>query len=126
MGYPKQCPGCGRFGTPKLEGYCKICYPNRHFMDRDDFKEQLFRFQQISSNVVIGALAEVGETTADNVKPKDRSVVLNICQRRLPQSRRKHIESDDSTMGSDDYLIRKHGEYLGGYDVEKGVPEIER
>ena len=121
MGHPKKCPGCGRFGAAKLEGYCKDCYPNRHNMDKDIFLEQLFRFQEISVNVVKGALLEVGARTVDEVKAPHRRTVLNICQRRLPQTRNRHLVQNASFIGEDDYFgIRKTNEADGGYRVERG------
>jgi hypothetical protein len=97
-------------------------------MDRDVFLEQLFRFQKESVKVVMGALAEVGAKSADEVKAKDRRTVLNICERRLPKTRKRHIVQGETFVGEDEFWgFRKHGdEVLDKYKVEKGGYGIER
>ena len=128
MGNPDRCPGCNRFGTHELGGYCKTCYPKRQNLARDEFLDRLFKFQQQSPKIVIGALREVGAESADKVKVEDRSVVLNICRRRLPRTRQRHIVQGNTFVGEDDYFgFRKHGESeVENYGVIKGGYEIER
>lgn len=126
MGHPKQCPICNRFGSPSLDGYCKICYPNRHNMEKQEFLERVFKFQELSVSVVKGALLEVGVNTVDEVKAEDRRTVVNICQRRLPQARNRYLVQNDTIVGEGDYFgIRKTGEADGDYRVEKGEHGLE-
>jgi hypothetical protein len=128
MGNPDRCPECNRFGTAELEGYCKDCYPNIKFLRKDVFMDRLFAFQEHSQNVVTGALKEVGAESADKVKPEDRSVVLNICRRRLPTTRQRHLVQKETFVSEGDYFgFRKHGESeVDDYRVVKGGYEVER
>jgi len=95
-------------------------------MDRDVFMDCLFKFQQKSEKTVLGALLEVGAKTADKVKAEDRRTVLNICERRLPRSGRRHLVQGDTVLGEDDFKFRKHDESLvDDYGVEGGGYGIE-
>lgn len=123
-----RCPECNQFGSKRLEGYCKDHYPNRHYPNPDTFKRCLFEFHQQSPKIVVSALAEVGADNADAVKPEHRTVVLNFCRRRLPRTRKRHIESEESFIGESEFWgYRRHGEFdTDGYKMEKGDYGIER
>jgi hypothetical protein len=97
-------------------------------MDRDYFLETLFGFQQESPNVVKSALAEVGAKTAESVSASDRRIVLNICERRLPRTRKRHLVQGESFIGEAEFWgYRRKDEFDDpAYKVEKGGYEIER
>ena len=123
-----RCPECNQFGSKKLEGYCKDHYPERHFPNPEAFKEALFRYHQDSPRIVVSALAEVGASDADSVRAKDRNTVLNFCRRRLPRTRKRHLEGEESFIGESEYWgYRKHGEFnTDNYKMEKGDYGIEQ
>ena len=35
MGFRPKCPICGRFGSSRLDDFCKTCYPKRYDEDED-------------------------------------------------------------------------------------------
>jgi len=128
MGNTNRCPHCNRFGSAELNGYCKTCYSERNITDSRAFLVKLDAFHQQSPKVVVGALKEVGAKVADEVRPEDRDVVLNICRRRLPRTRQRHVVQDDTFVGEDDYFgFRKHGEAeVNDYGLIRGDYEIEQ
>lgn len=128
MGHQKHCPSCGRFGSSELKGYCKKCYKSIRNTDKERFLDALFKFQQESPHTVMGALAEVGAKTADAVSKNEWSTVLNICERRLPRTRKRHVVQDETFVGEEEFWgYRRQGEFdepnykgeKGGYDIER-------
>lgn len=109
------CPKCGKLGSPSLDNYCKSC-------DVAVFNDTLYKLCAGSVKVLNAAVAEVGAGDVTRVKREDRSRVINIIKRRKPVTRRENLVQATAPLESvGDAFIEPTG-----YNMEKGVPSIER
>ena len=122
-----RCPKCDRYGTEKLDNYCRTCYEIVNpGMDKKEFMETLFNMTKDYPEVARRALLEVAPIGKDkkpeDVKPPDREIVLNIVSRRLPLGVQGHIVSDKNPMEDAGYALVDEPE---SYGIEKEYYEIE-
>lgn len=123
----RRCPSCDKFGSPKLEGYCKTCFEIKYpGMNKDVFLEEFFQLTKDYPETGRKALLEVypiGEVKKPkDVRPPDRKIVLGIVERRLPLGVGGHIVMDENPMCSEGWATVSEPE---SYAIEKENYEIE-
>lgn len=115
MANPNRCPKCNGFGRKELGGICKRC-------DIDGFKDEVSRLSAGSPKTLQMALLEFGAKRVDDIKRTDRSPLINMLKRRMPNRRRKHLVQDTAPLET--YGVQFTGE-PDSYKIEKGVTDLE-